>query len=53
MDDTCPKCRKPLTLAVVEQHASRRDLAVHKFAIARIAGGVKTKILFRKQTVVA
>jgi transposase len=35
MDDTCPKCRKPLRLAVIEPHATRRDLAVHKFDCAR------------------
>jgi len=52
MDDPCPKCRKPLRLAVVEQHAIRRDLAVHKFDCAD-CGRVKTKILFRKLAVVA
>jgi hypothetical protein len=43
---------QPLRLAVVEQHPSRRDLAVHKFDCAD-CGRVKTKILFRKQAVVA
>ncbi len=48
MDDTCPKCRKPLRLAVIKPHTTRRDLAVHKFDCAD-CGHVKTKILFRKQ----
>jgi hypothetical protein len=52
LDDTCPKCRKPLRLAVIEQHPTRRDLAVHKFDCAD-CGRVKTKILFRKQAVAA
>jgi hypothetical protein len=52
MDDTCPKCRKPLGLAVIEPHSTRRDLAVHKFD-CEDCGCVKTKILFRKQAVVA
>jgi hypothetical protein len=52
MDDTCPKCRKPLRLAVTKPHTTRRDLAVHKFDCAD-CGHVKTKILFRKQAVVA
>ena len=46
MDDTCPKCRKPLRLAVIEPHATRRDLAVHKFDCAD-CGPVRTKILFQ------
>jgi hypothetical protein len=52
MDDTCPKCRKPLGLAVIEPHATRRDFAVHRFDCAD-CGRVKTKILFRKQAAVA
>ena len=34
MDDTRPSCRKPIKLAVIEQHSTRRDLAVHKFECA-------------------
>jgi hypothetical protein len=41
MDDTCPRCRKPIKLAVIEQHSTRRDLAVHKFECAD-CGVVKT-----------
>jgi hypothetical protein len=52
MNDTCPRCRKPIRLAAVEQHPTRRDLSVHKFECAD-CGGVKTKILFRKQAVAA
>jgi hypothetical protein len=52
MNDTCPSCRKPIKLAVIEQHSTRRDLAVHKFECAD-CGVVKTKILFRKQAVAA
>jgi hypothetical protein len=48
MNGTCPRCRKPIKLAVIEQHPTRRDLAVHKFDCAG-RGHVKTKILFRKQ----
>ena len=28
VDDTCPKCRKPVRLAVIEPHPTRRDLAI-------------------------
>jgi hypothetical protein len=52
MDDTCPRCRKPIKLAVIEQHSTRRDLAIHKFECADCRV-VKTKILFRKQAVAA
>jgi hypothetical protein len=34
IDDTCPKCRKPLKLAFIKPHKTRRDLAVHKFDCA-------------------
>jgi hypothetical protein len=33
MNDTCPRCRKPIKLAVIEQHPIRRDLVVHKFRL--------------------
>jgi len=52
MNDTCPKCRKPIKLAVIEQHPTRRDLAVHKFECAN-CGAVKTKIILRNQGKVA
>jgi hypothetical protein len=50
MNDTCPRCRKPIKLVVVELHPTRRDLSVHKFECLD-CGRVKTKILFRKQVV--
>jgi hypothetical protein len=50
MNDTCPRCRKPIKLAVIEQHSTRRDLSVHKFECAD-RGYVKPKILFRMQVV--
>jgi len=28
-DDTCPRCRKPVKVAVIEPHPSDRDLAIH------------------------
>jgi hypothetical protein len=43
VDDTCPKCRKPVRLAVIEPHPSRRDLAIHNFECAD-CGLVKAKI---------
>jgi ssDNA-binding Zn-finger/Zn-ribbon topoisomerase 1 len=42
--DPCPKCRKPLMQSVIEQHPTRRDLAIHNFHCAH-CGPVKTKIV--------
>jgi hypothetical protein len=50
MNDTCPKCRKPIKATSVTPHPTRRDLAIHDFACAD-CGVVKTKILFLKQGV--
>jgi hypothetical protein len=47
MNDTCPKCRKPIGPATVIPHTTRRDLAIHNFACAD-CGPVKTKVLFQK-----
>ena len=52
MNDTCPRCRKPIKLAVIEQHPTRRDLSIYKLECAD-CGIVKTKVLFRKQIVAA
>jgi hypothetical protein len=41
--DTCPKCRKPVRLSVIEPHPSRRDLAIHNFQCVD-CGLVKAKI---------
>ena len=45
MNDTCPKCRKPLTPAGIEPHPTRRSLATHKFECSN-CGAMQTKILF-------
>ena len=37
MNDTCPRCRKPIKLVVIEQHPTRRDLASTS-STARTAG---------------
>ena len=47
MNDTCPKCRKPLKHAAVKPHPTRRSLAVHKFECSN-CDARQTKILFRK-----
>jgi hypothetical protein len=31
IDDTCPRCRKPVKLSVIEPHPSQRDLAIHNY----------------------
>jgi hypothetical protein len=31
VDDTCPRCRKPVQLDVIEPHPSDRDLAIHTY----------------------
>src|SRR5580704_805989 len=48
MNDTCPRCRKPIKLARIERHPTRHDLTVHKFECAE-CGGVTTRVVFRKQ----
>jgi hypothetical protein len=50
MNDTCPKCRKPIKLAAVAPHPTSRALAVHKFECAD-CGPVAKKILFREPSV--
>jgi len=52
MNDTCPKCRKPIKLAGIEPHPHRRDLAVHKFRCVS-CGATQIKILFQRPTEVA
>jgi ssDNA-binding Zn-finger/Zn-ribbon topoisomerase 1 len=49
MNDTCPKCRKPLKPAVIEPRLTRHSLAVHKFECSN-CGAVQTKVLFRKSS---
>jgi hypothetical protein len=52
MNDTCPRCRKQITLTAVELHPISRELAVHKFGCAN-CGHVTTKILYRKPSITA
>jgi hypothetical protein len=47
MNDTCPKCRKPITRRTVAPHRTRHDLEIHNFECAD-CGLVKSKILLRK-----
>jgi hypothetical protein len=44
IDDTCPKCHKPIKQAVIERHPSHVDLAIHSFHCAD-CGPVKAKII--------
>jgi len=44
INDTCPKCRKPIELSYIEAHPSRDDIAVHNF-VCGDCGTVKTKII--------
>ena len=52
MNDTCPKCRKPMSRSAVASHPKSRDLAVHKFECTS-CGHVTTKILYHKPNVAA
>jgi len=44
MNDTCPRCRKLIKLALIEQHPTRRDLSVHKFECADCGAEVRQTI---------
>jgi len=44
VDETCPKCCKPVRLAVIELHPGRRDLAVHNYKCAN-CGPVRARIV--------
>jgi chemotaxis family two-component system response regulator Rcp1 len=46
-NDTCPKCYKPVKVACVERHPTRRDLTHHNFRCAG-CGYVKTKVVSLK-----
>jgi len=52
MNDTCPMCRRPTKLSVVEQHPTRRELSVHRFECTN-CGDVKTKNPLQKVEVTA
>jgi TPP-dependent indolepyruvate ferredoxin oxidoreductase alpha subunit len=43
IDDTCPKCRKPVKIVSIEPHPTRRELALHNFKCVD-CGRVKTKV---------
>jgi len=47
MNDTCPKCRKPIRLKSITPYPTRCDLAIHKFECAD-CGVVETRILLLK-----
>jgi hypothetical protein len=47
MNDTCPKCRKPLEPAIIVSHPTRHGFAVRRCECSN-CGVVQTKILFRK-----
>jgi hypothetical protein len=47
VDDTCPKCRKPIKQTTIELHPTRRDLALHNFHCAD-CGPIKTKVFSLK-----
>jgi uncharacterized Zn finger protein len=52
MNDTCPKCRKPMSHSAVKPYRTSRKLAVHKFKCTS-CGHVTTKILYHKPNVAA
>jgi hypothetical protein len=47
IDDTCPRRRKPVKLAVIEPHPSDRDLAIHNYHCVD-CGPVRAKIISLK-----
>jgi hypothetical protein len=50
MNDTCPKCRKPIKLTSVDPHPRNRELALHEFKCAN-CGCATIKVLYRKPNV--
>ena len=44
-NDTCPRCRKPIKLAVIEQHSTRRDLAVCGSRLRLVPQGAVSKFI--------
>ena len=47
VDETCPKCRKPMRQTTVELHPTDHDLALQNFECSE-CGPVKTKIISLK-----
>jgi hypothetical protein len=44
VDETCPKCSKPVKIATIDLHPSRSDLAIHNFECVA-CGPVRAKII--------
>jgi hypothetical protein len=42
VSETCPRCGKPVSLAIVELHPTRTDLALHSFECIE-CGSVRTR----------
>jgi len=47
IDDTCPKCYKPIWQTTIDRHPSCPDLAIHSFQCAD-CGPVKAKLVSLK-----
>jgi hypothetical protein len=47
IDDTCPRCRKPVKLTLIEPHPGDRDLAIHNYHCVD-CGPVRAKIISLK-----
>jgi phage FluMu protein Com len=48
IDDTCPRCRKPVKLSVIEAHPTSRHLAIHNYQCID-CGPVLAKVISLKQ----
>jgi hypothetical protein len=44
VDESCPKCSKPIRLTVIEPHPIRDDVALQNFECANCGGIVKTTV---------
>ena len=44
IDDTCPRCCKPVKLTLIEPHPSDRDLAIHNYHCVN-CGSVRARII--------
>jgi len=44
VNESCPKCSKPIRLAVIEPHPTRDDVALQNFQCANCGGIVKTTV---------
>ena len=48
IDDTCPKCRKPVKLSVIEAHPTSPNLAIHNYQCID-CGPVLAKVISLEQ----